>query len=76
VVVIDARGMLCPWPALKLGRAIREAAGVAGATILVQADDPRAPGELRAVATAQGWSDIPSEMAHEYRFVAPDRTNR
>ncbi len=47
---IDARGMRCPWPALRLAKAIR---GEAGA-IEVLADDPIAPRELAAVAAAAG----------------------
>ena len=49
-VAIDARGMRCPWPALRLARAIRQGAS----DIDVRADDPIAPGELAAVATAHG----------------------
>jgi tRNA 2-thiouridine synthesizing protein A len=49
-VVIDARGMRCPWPALRLARVIRSGAR----DIEVLADDPIAPGELAAVAAAQG----------------------
>ena len=47
---VDARGMRCPWPVLRLARAMRAADRV---TIL--ADDPAAPGEIAALATAQGW---------------------
>ena len=47
---IDARGMRCPWPAIRLARALRD-----GATeIEILADDPAAPGELAAVAKAAG----------------------
>ncbi|WP_326523930.1 sulfurtransferase TusA family protein [Sphingomonas sp.] len=50
MIHIDARGLRCPWPALRLARALREGAG----TVEVLADDPVAPGELAAVATAHG----------------------
>jgi tRNA 2-thiouridine synthesizing protein A len=50
VIHVDARGMRCPWPVLRLARAMREADE---ATIL--ADDPAAPGEISALAEAQGW---------------------
>jgi tRNA 2-thiouridine synthesizing protein A len=50
-VTIDARGMRCPWPALRLARAMREADAV---TLL--ADDPIAPREIAALAAEQGWS--------------------
>ena len=48
VVRIDARGMRCPWPAVRLARALRD-----GATCVeVIADDPQAPSELAAVAAS------------------------
>ncbi|WP_426280704.1 sulfurtransferase TusA family protein [Sphingomonas sp. NFX23] len=48
VVRIDARGMRCPWPAMRLARALRN-----GATrVEVTADDPQAPTELAAVAAS------------------------
>jgi tRNA 2-thiouridine synthesizing protein A len=45
---IDARGLRCPWPAIRLARALRDGAAV----IEIIADDPAAPGELAAVAKA------------------------
>ena len=45
-VRIDARGMRCPWPAIRLARALREGAGI----VEIMADDPAAPTELAAVA--------------------------
>lgn len=48
---VDARGLRCPWPVLRLARAMRAADAV---TIL--ADDPAAPREIAALAAAQGWS--------------------
>jgi len=50
-VTVDARGMRCPWPVLRLARAMR---GADSATVL--ADDPAAPGEIAALAAAQGWT--------------------
>ncbi|PZU58422.1 MAG: redox protein [Sphingobium sp.] len=49
-VRIDARGMRCPWPALRAARAMREAGAV---TVL--ADDPAAAKELEALALSAGW---------------------
>jgi len=43
--------MRCPWPALRLARAMRE-----GGPVLILADDPIAPGEIAALAAARGWS--------------------
>lgn len=49
-MTLDARGLRCPWPALRLARVLRE--GVTHVTVL--ADDPAAEGECRAVAEARG----------------------
>ena len=54
---VDARGMRCPWPAIRLGRAMRETSG----PVLILADDPIAPGEIAALARAQGWSVTAAE---------------
>lgn len=53
-LVVDARGMRCPWPALRLARAMREAADV-----LLIADDPQAGREVAALAGEHGWSVEP-----------------
>lgn len=53
---IDARGMRCPWPALRLARAMRGDGG----PVMILADDPIAPGEIAALAAAQGWSVSPA----------------
>lgn len=53
---VDARGMRCPWPAIRLGRAFRDGAE----SVLIVADDPIAPGELAALAAQQGWSIAPA----------------
>lgn len=47
---IDARGMRCPWPAIRLVRALRDGAQV----VEITADDPRAAGELASAAAAVG----------------------
>jgi tRNA 2-thiouridine synthesizing protein A len=50
-VTVDARGLRCPWPVLRLARAMRSADR---ATII--ADDPAAAGEIAALAAVQGWA--------------------
>lgn len=50
--LLDLRGMRCPWPALRVGRALREG----DAPVLAVADDAAAPGEIAAVAAARDWS--------------------
>jgi tRNA 2-thiouridine synthesizing protein A len=52
-IEVDARGMRCPWPVLRLARAVREAGD--GARFRVRADDPAAPRELAALAAERGW---------------------
>lgn len=47
---VDARGLKCPWPALRLARALREADSA-----VIVADDPIAPAEIAALASEQGW---------------------
>lgn len=47
-VRIDARGMRCPWPAVRLARALRDGLR----KIEVLADDPQAPTEIATVAAS------------------------
>ena len=42
--------MRCPWPALRLARAMREAEAV-----VLLADDPAAPREVAALCAERGW---------------------
>ena len=44
--IVDARGLLCPWPVLRLSRAARELGGAG--RILLLADDPAAATRGRA----------------------------
>lgn len=52
-ILVDARGMLCPWPALRLSRAARQLGGAGSIRIL--ADDPAAPRELESLCSERGW---------------------
>ena len=52
---LDLRGLRCPWPALRLARALRE--GLAP-PCTIHADDPRAESELSALANAHGLTLI------------------
>jgi tRNA 2-thiouridine synthesizing protein A len=58
---IDARGMRCPWPALRAARTLRQAH-----EILILADDPAAPSELQSLALQNGWNCV-EEAAPEGR---------
>jgi tRNA 2-thiouridine synthesizing protein A len=50
-VEVDARGLRCPWPALRLARAFRQGAR----NIRLRADDPLAAREIAALAAERGW---------------------
>ncbi|NIJ33860.1 sulfurtransferase TusA family protein [Sphingomonas oligoaromativorans] len=68
--LLDLRGLRCPWPAIRVARAIREAGE--DAVIVAVADDPAAPREIGAVATERGWrfSDIESPIGPGLRLIA------
>ena len=51
MIWIDARGMRCPWPAIRTARALREHRGE---VIEIAADDPAAARELGLLAEAAG----------------------
>lgn len=50
---VDARGLRCPIPALRLARAVRE--GGAGRYRLL-ADDPAADADIPALCAERGWT--------------------
>jgi tRNA 2-thiouridine synthesizing protein A len=52
--LVDARGLLCPWPALRLARTAREMGDKGKIRIL--ADDPIAPRELAQLCVERGWA--------------------
>jgi tRNA 2-thiouridine synthesizing protein A len=62
--LLDLRGMRCPWPALRVAKALREAGE--GDTITAVADDPAAPREIGAVAAERGW-----RLAEAYSAIGP-----
>jgi len=53
-LLVDARGLLCPWPVVRLARAVREAEGPVRVRIL--ADDPAAAGEIAQLCAERNWS--------------------
>lgn len=61
VPVVDARGMRCPWPVVRLARAMRELEN--RQPVRIVADDPIAPGEIAAFAAEHGWAVIEVETA-------------
>jgi len=52
-ILVDARGMLCPWPVLRVSRAARDLQGQG--SIMVLADDPAADRELEQLCGERGW---------------------
>ena len=66
--MIDARGMRCPWPALRLARALRERPEA----VELLADDPAAERECGAVAGAAGYRFSVSETG---RYLASINTS-
>ncbi|WP_019831598.1 sulfurtransferase TusA family protein [Sphingomonas sp. PR090111-T3T-6A] len=68
--LLDLRGLRCPWPAIRVARAIREAG--AGVAIVAVADDPIAPREIGAVAAERGWrfSEVVSPIGAALRLIA------
>lgn len=51
MIRLDARGMRCPWPAIRLARALRQNPGE---TVEIAADDPAAERELGQLAATAG----------------------
>jgi tRNA 2-thiouridine synthesizing protein A len=50
--LVDARGMLCPWPVIRLSRAARE---LGTGSVRILADDPAAPREIAFLCEERGW---------------------
>jgi tRNA 2-thiouridine synthesizing protein A len=50
-ILVDARGLKCPWPVLRAARAMREQDDIA-----LLSDDPVALTDVPALAQAHGWS--------------------
>ena len=67
-VAVDARGLRCPWPVLRLARAMRTADSAS-----IIADDPAAPGEIAVLAHSQGW-EISTQDGHI--FVSRGRSDK
>ncbi len=60
MLVIDATGLSCPLPFLKLRRALREMAS--GVTIEVLSTDPLAPGDFAELCAALGHRIVGSDV--------------
>jgi len=63
---VDARGLLCPWPVLRLSRAARELSGKGH--ILLLADDPASAAEIAQLCAERGWQMV-ENAADQGRYV-------
>ena len=57
--LIDARGLRCPWPVLRLARALRDGAPA----VELLSDDPAARAEVAAFAAQHGLQVVFSDYA-------------
>ena len=68
VPLVDCRGLSCPWPSMKLAKAIVEVAP--GATVEVLATDPGAPADVETFTRRTGHRIVErSESGGVLRFV-------
>ena len=65
--LLDARGLLCPLPALKARRAL--AALAPGETLVVLATDPEAPVDVGALAAEGGHGFVAERDGGGWRLV-------
>lgn len=64
---LDARGLRCPWPALRLARMMRHTAP--GNEIEMIVDDPKADGEVVALSQENGWQLIRRDQEGGSLFI-------
>lgn len=55
-LLVDARGLRCPWPVLRLARGLRDGA----VSVELLSDDPAAATEIAAFAAKHGLSVVAS----------------
>ncbi len=65
--LLDARGLLCPLPALKARRAL--AALAPGETLVVLSTDPESPVDIGALAADGGHGFRAEQSGREWRLV-------
>ncbi|MGE3334920.1 MAG: sulfurtransferase TusA family protein [Rhodospirillaceae bacterium] len=65
-IIIDARGLSCPLPVLRLNKALRDIPG--GAEIILLATDPAALRDVPAFCNAHGHQVIHSSEGEFFRF--------
>jgi tRNA 2-thiouridine synthesizing protein A len=69
-LLLDLRGLRCPWPAIRVARVIREAHDTT--VILAVSDDPAAPREIGSIAMERGWrvDEAPTDIGPGFRLSA------
>jgi tRNA 2-thiouridine synthesizing protein A len=73
--IVDARGLLCPWPVVRLMRAARETDGPVRIRLL--ADDPAAAAEVALLCSEQSWECVPDPSDGDvFNVVIAARVNR
>ena len=66
--MVDCRGLSCPWPSMKVSKAIEEVEP--GGVLEVLATDPGAPGDLEAFARRTGHRIVEqSQSGAVLRFI-------
>lgn len=57
--LVDVRGLLCPWPGIRLSRIGRKM-GFKG-RVRVLADDPAAAADIEEICRERGWRLAPAD---------------
>ena len=70
VAGLDARGLKCPWPALRVARAMRSHDRIA-----VTVDDPVAPREIAALAAEHDW-EVKEESSNGLTIIRVSRAGQ
>jgi tRNA 2-thiouridine synthesizing protein A len=69
-ILVDARGLACPLPALRLARIVRERGP--GQYHLLH-DDPAAMADIPALAGERGWTILDARPGRHLLFVPGDQ---
>lgn len=66
-VMVDARGLRCPMPVLRLRKVALQ--HPPGTVVRLRADDPAAERDVPAFAAEMGWAC--ARLGHEWQVVRP-----
>jgi tRNA 2-thiouridine synthesizing protein A len=69
-VVVDARGLKCPWPVLRAARAMREHPDIA-----LLSDDPVALTDVPILAQTHGWTAKVTDRGDHSLFMISKPTH-